>query len=349
LNLYSRKFIALTCCVLAVSFSVAQPITGVWKGSAGNHKVELKIIKSGDSLAGTAYYYSSANNYKRYSIKGYFDPKSNDAIWWDDVLIEDKSKTGALKEMAAKPLMSIADFNCPGEDELRLDGNSFLRDEKKKLPGTLNLQKKSSPLFPDEWDWVITNYTAGTSDPYIIDSVAKLSTEPHDVAEVKKAAPQKAVTHKREQNVTNNMFTTPQKVEEKKVPVMGLTPEEKFTSRTKILQQVIPITGDSIELRFYDNGEIDGDSIALFMNNKLIFKHVLITDKAYTVKFAIKDLEEDNEAVMVAENLGSIPPNTSLMIAIVDNKRYEAHLYANENSSALIRFIKETKSQMPGK
>ncbi len=28
--------------------------------------------------------------------------------------------------------------------------------------------------------------------------------------------------------------------------------------------------------------------------------------------------------VMVAENLGTIPPNTSLMVAIVDGKRYEA-------------------------
>jgi hypothetical protein len=306
--------------------------------------MEVKIIKSGDSLTGTAYYYSSANNYKRYSIKGYFDPKSNDAIWWDDVLIEDNSKTGALKEIAAKPLMSIADFNCPGEDELRLDGNSFLRDEKKKLPGTLNLQKKGSPIFPDEWDWVITNYTIGANDPFTIDSIAKLSTQPHDVAEVKKTTPQKAVTHKSEQAVTNTIFTSQPKVEEKKIPVKELTPEEKFTSRTKILQQVIPIKGDSIELRFYDNGEIDGDSIALFMNNKLIFKHVMITDRAYTVKFAVKDLEEDNEAVMVAENLGSIPPNTSLMVAIVGDKRYEAHLYANENSSALIRFIKETKA-----
>jgi hypothetical protein len=343
LNLQVRKFSALAAGVFAVSFSIAQPITGVWKGSAGKHKVELKIIKSGDSIAGTAYYYSSANSYKRYSIKGYFDPKSNDVIWWDDVLIEDKFKTGALKENATEPLMSIADFNCPGEDELRLDGNSFLRDEKKKVPGTLNLQKKGSPLFPDEWDWVIANYTVGANDPYTIDSVAKLSTEPHDIAEAKKTTPQKAVTHKREQAVTNTMFTTQPK-EEKATPVKELTPEEKFTSRKKILEQVIPVKGDSIELRFYDNGEIDGDSIAFFLNSKLIFKHVMITDKAYSVKFAVKDLDEDNEAVMVAENLGSIPPNTALMIAIVGDKQYEAHLYADENSSALIRFIKENKA-----
>ena len=48
---------------------------------------------------------------------------------------------------------------------------------------------------------------------------------------------------------------------------------------------------------------------------------------------------------MVAENLGSIPPNTSLMIAMVDGKRYEARLASTENSSAVIRFVrKETET-----
>ncbi len=350
MNPFARTGTILATLICTVSFSIAQPITGVWKGSAGNHKVELKIIKSGDSITGTAYYYASSSNYRRYSIKGYFDPKSNDVIWWDDVLLEDQSRTDGLKENDQDALMSIADFNCPGEDELRLDGNSFLRDEKKKVPGTLNLQKKRSPLFRDEWDWVIANYTVGANDPNIIDSIGKLSTEPHEVFAAKKTTPKKAVTRKHEQAVTNTVFTAPPKKEqEKAIPLKELTPEEKFASRKKILEQVIPLNGDSIELAFYDNGEIDGDSIAFFMNSKLIFKHVMITDKAYSVKFAVKDLEADNEAVMVAENLGSIPPNTSLMVAIVGDKRYEAHLYADENSSALIRFVKESKNPSPGK
>ena len=48
---------------------------------------------------------------------------------------------------------------------------------------------------------------------------------------------------------------------------------------------------------------------------------------------------------MVAENLGSIPPNTSFMVAIVGNKRYEARLFANENSSALVRIVREPEKK----
>jgi hypothetical protein len=43
---------------------------------------------------------------------------------------------------------------------------------------------------------------------------------------------------------------------------------------------------------------------------------------------------------MVAENLGTIPPNTSYMVAIVGDKRYEAKLASTENSSALIKLKK---------
>ncbi len=66
----------------------AQQITGVWKGKMGNNKVEVKIIQKGDSLTGSSYYYSSTNNYRRYSIKGYFDADNNSVVWWDDQLIE---------------------------------------------------------------------------------------------------------------------------------------------------------------------------------------------------------------------------------------------------------------------
>ncbi|MEJ0103249.1 MAG: hypothetical protein WDO19_12125 [Bacteroidota bacterium] len=55
----------------------------------------------------------------------------------------------------------------------------------------------------------------------------------------------------------------------------------------------------------------------------------------------MSDLKESNELIMVAENLGSIPPNTSYMLAIVGDKRYDAYLASTENSSAMIRFVKK--------
>ena len=95
----------------------AQQITGIWKGKIKSTSVELKIIKSGDSLTGTSYY-GSRNNFRRYTIKGYFDPQTNDVIWWDDELL---SGNGPATEAS----LSVADFNCPGEDKMLAGRQQF--------------------------------------------------------------------------------------------------------------------------------------------------------------------------------------------------------------------------------
>jgi len=214
------------------------------------------------------------------------------------------------------------------------------------------LDKAAASTFIDEWDYVIENYTTGANDPYIIDSVGAIAkqgtvrqqpennrTAPSGVTEV--VLPAEPVARDR-----SIVKTEPPKEIEKTITTIPLTSkvptiEEKFQARQKVFTKEIPLRGDSVELRFYDNAEIDGDSISLFLNDNLIFEHIRLTEKAYIVKLAVSDLKDKNELIMVAENLGSIPPNTSYMLAIVDNKRYDAYLASSENSSAMIRFVKK--------
>lgn len=332
------------CLLLTTTVAYTQPITGVWKGKVRSTRVELKLIKKGDSLVGTSYYYETADSYRRYTVKGYFDDANNNVVWWDDVLVADKSSRNAVGK---EGMMAVADFNCPGEGVMRLDGNLSPRDEStaSKLP--LNLQKTTLSVFPDEWDYVLKNYTLGANDPDLIDSVSLVATGVPSIPIGYEAAPvaiavRKASTRQLPETTTINV-PRPEKEEIKMQPSLPLTVEQKFTSRTKILQSVIPLTGDSIELRFYDNAEIDGDSIAVYLNNHLLEEHILLSDQPHTLKIAVSDLAVDNELVMVAENLGSIPPNTSLMVAIVGDNRYEARLQSTEGSSALVRFVKELK------
>jgi hypothetical protein len=113
--------------------SSAQMITGVWKGKINKKKTELKIIQKGDSLVGTSYYYDSENNYRRYSIKGYFDPNSNEAVWWDDQLLEERTGKFNVNTPGKIPYLSSADFNCPGSDKMFLDGNASLKHRSDKL------------------------------------------------------------------------------------------------------------------------------------------------------------------------------------------------------------------------
>ncbi|HEX8315218.1 MAG TPA: hypothetical protein VF609_09500, partial [Flavisolibacter sp.] len=116
--------------------------------------------------------------------------------------------------------------------------------------------------------------------------------------------------------------------------------EQKFIVRKKKVFTTIPVAGDSIALSFYDNAIVDGDSISLFLDGRMIFSHIKLSDKPYNVTLAVADLKDDSELTMVAENLGDIPPNTSYMVANVGEKRFTANLSSTEDSSAVIRLKK---------
>jgi hypothetical protein len=343
-----KTYIALLLlfCGFLSNILQAQTITGAWKGKIGSAHTELKLIKKGDSLLGTSYYYTSRSNYVRYAVKGYFDPNSNSVVWWDEAMLEDRLSGRIFGSDGKEALLSVADFNCPGERTMRLDGESTDRDDKDKPRGIVALQKIPSSGFHDEWDFVLENYIYGANDPEIIDSIARLHGVPNEVTEERETEMATTTVKSVPKNDPSIAVKAPPIVEKKKpAPVPAGTAQQKFTAREKKLATVIPITGDSIELRFYDNAVVDGDSIAVFMNDKMVFEHVRLNNKPYTLKLAVSDLPEDNEMVMVAENLGTIPPNTSLMVAIVDGKRFEARLESTENSSALIRFIKQKKKR----
>ena len=340
----------IICNIMGNSTS-AQMITGNWKGKINRQKVEVKIIQTGDSLTGTSYYYESVNNYRRYSIKGHFDPNTNNAVWWDDRLIEEKSTRFSISTPGKIPMLSRANFNCPGANKMMLDGEVAKKESGTDVTGEIHLDKIDNPEFKDEWDFVIDNYTVGANDPEFIDSVSTLSQRPvssdQPIETVPGENPLAISTPPVKKKEDDPVLITAKPKEEIKSNVVIIesiqppTIEEKFVSRKKILIKEIPLIGDSLELRFYDNAEIDGDSISLFLNNKLLFQHIRLTGLAYSIKLAISELNETNELIMVAENLGTIPPNTSYMLAIVGDNRYDAYLASTEGSSAMIRFIKK--------
>lgn len=334
------------------SRATAQQLTGYWKGKIDRKKVELKIVKNGDSITGTSYYYDAPGNYRRYSIKGYFDGADNSVVWWDDELIDEKTGSRLFSGLPAKPRISSADFSCPGTNKMFLNGKAALKEKEDGPTGPVDLQKSGTHLFKDEWDFIIDNYTVGANDPYLIDSVGKLAfvkpISPSEPAAVDKPeAPPVAVVKSRP--VEKPIISTKKEpavkpvIEKVKDPVTAAAPlsiEEKFETRSKIVLKEIPVMGDSIELQFYDNAEVDGDSISIFLNGQLIARHIRLTEKAHVIKLSVKQLQQTNDLVMVAENLGSIPPNTSYMVVIVDGNRYGERLESSEQSSASIRFIK---------
>lgn len=335
--------------VLLVSvMGLAQPLTGVWQGKINKQtgllskadNLELKLVRNGDSLSGSAYYFTSKENYSRFQIKGFVNPYDGTVTWWDETFIESKNQ-GNNKQMSSS-LHFVTDFNCPGEGIMKLDGVAENNNNnQKKIP--VHLIKVEEPVFADEWDYVLEHFSTGGNEPALIDSIEKSllvkNSEPS-----KKVVTQHPSTTKKTEPVPSSNPIVLKSEPAQPVTKQALTIEEMFVARKKVLVTEIPVSGDSIELRFYDHAEIDGDSISLFLNNKLLQKNILLKASPYIVKLPVSEMSETNELIMVAENLGSIPPNTSLMIAYINDIRYEARLESTENTSAMIRFFKTTQA-----
>lgn len=117
-------------------------------------------------------------------------------------------------------------------------------------------------------------------------------------------------------------------------------------SAFKEVPEIIVDTG-TIRLDFYDNAQVDGDSITILVNKKMVASHQRLNTKAITI-FVTVDLHNSfHEVEMVAENLGSIPPNTAILIITTGNKRYQLYLTSTESKSAMVRFVYDKKLQPP--
>ncbi len=123
-------------------------------------------------------------------------------------------------------------------------------------------------------------------------------------------------------------------------PVREAQPAKEMLleKRNNELIRQITVDHDSISVTLYDNGEIDGDSITLIYNDKILTTHQRLTDKPLTFIIKINKGNSRNELVMYAENLGSIPPNTALMIINDGDKRYELNVNSTKSSNGSVRF-----------
>jgi hypothetical protein len=109
-------------------------------------------------------------------------------------------------------------------------------------------------------------------------------------------------------------------------------------TRENALVRKIETEAGKIKMEIYDNGQIDGDSVSIYHNNTLIRSHMLLSQKPITITIDIDPSQPHHEIIMVADNLGTIPPNTSVMIITTVTNRYELFISSSEQKNAKVVF-----------
>ena len=112
----------------------------------------------------------------------------------------------------------------------------------------------------------------------------------------------------------------------------------KLASRRTDIVKTIGIVNPTFRLDFYDNGEIDGDSISVFYNGKAVLSNRMLTDKPISLTLSLDPNITENVVTMYAENLGTIPPNTAVMIVTDGTRRYEVRMESDLKKSGSVIF-----------
>jgi hypothetical protein len=120
-------------------------------------------------------------------------------------------------------------------------------------------------------------------------------------------------------------------------PIINYVVANAYKERENVVAQEIEIEADSLRIDFYDNGEVDGDSISIFFNDKLLASSQKLSAKAIHLTLGLDSTKEYNDLAMFADNLGSIPPNTALMLIYDGKKRYEVRLSSSLQKNGTVR------------
>lgn len=113
---------------------------------------------------------------------------------------------------------------------------------------------------------------------------------------------------------------------------------EILKSRENNLVKTLIVSSENVSVKLFDNGQIDNDTISVYLDNQLVLSKKRLTASALSINLRMDEENAEHELVMVAENLGEIPPNTSLMVVTAGEQRYEVRITSTEQKNAMVRF-----------
>lgn len=351
-----KKILFLLVSILPFA-TEAQNLTGVWRGNfvsryfgmyGDRYKFEVQLIQNANEFKGVTYSYRTTVFYGKADMVGRLNNGGRDVVIRETRLVEVKMQQNTVpcimtcymryytkggEEFLEGKYTSINYYN----KEDCGSGTVFLtkvrESDFKKEKFLLNLPTPPKPLKPVT-NPVKTNPAnpgpGKTNPPVVRPQLPKPKPQPpkSDTPSLTKI----------NNNPANKVSPDKQPGKQPGIQINNLPTPAILKSRENKLVRTIYSDETEIRLDIYDNGEIDGDTISVYVDKKLVLSKKRLTASPLTITVKVDKDNPVHEVVMVAENLGEIPPNTSLMVVRAGEKRYEVRIESTEQKNALVRF-----------
>lgn len=369
-----NKIAVLIAGMLIATLSVpAQDLTGIWRGyfvteSFEQYKFELQVKQNGDNLTGVTYSYLSTIFYGKATITGSFNKVGQNALVREIRTVELK-----MDKLSSACIMKLMfQYEKSGKEEF-LEGTYTSKFEKDGVgarkgedcgSGKVYLRKVVSSDFYVEpflrkvnprgpvYDNVApvkkdsltgrSNTVKLTTDkpkvnkpPVVNKPVVKTQTQ---VSKPKPVVKTPVISQPVNKPVVDSIkkISTPEV--SKPMPKATVSSPAVLTTRENLLMKSLVVNNPEVTVKLFDNGEVDGDTISVYFDNKLVLSRKGLSEKPLVINLKMDGSDTDHELVMVAENLGRIPPNTSLMIVESGEQRFDVRITSTEQKNAVVRF-----------
>jgi hypothetical protein len=363
------RYTLLFVLLFIVQFVPAQNITGTWEGMMPGEYLLVSIEQKGNELCGYTYDYELRNQedhciaayvgrYDRERDVFYISGRSfieNSGthvlmrlIMWQDRDLDKNTLKG--KVYIQSGLSSF--FGMDGEDIILRKTSSKPR----KLPGGKPdcFPKPPPPVKPAAPPADVKSPAPKVSEvpvqPKAVPVQPKaVPVQPKTAPVQPKAAPPKpAPVPPRALPKPVPQADSVKKVTPSALPVTIKKPDadlmRKMNERKQQQQSRLEVNVKRINLKVYDNGVVDNDTVSIFYNGKLLLSHQRLSEQAIELNIDLDDNVTEHTITMFAENLGGIPPNTAVIIVTAGDKRYELRSKANLEENAVLVFDYKPKN-----
>jgi hypothetical protein len=194
-------------------------------------------------------------------------------------------------------------------------------------------EKKSQPLKPRE-KIVTTTVSITSKKPESVSQQKIINKEnPNTLALIKKPVDSSLKKQKNNEAIVPTTKTIQNSV---LTSASVISPIELAKRKIETIRTV-EFRSDSLVLTLYDNGVVDGDTVSVLLNGKNIMPHQGLSTKAINKTIYITpDMGDSLQLIMYAENLGSIPPNTGLLIIHDGEEIYQIRFAGDLQKNAAI-------------
>jgi hypothetical protein len=338
------KILSLVFSLLLFNHLHAQPVEGLWVGSlktkGSQVHYELWITKEKENYSGYALSLMVIDGVENIGVKTVkLKLKNKVLLLEDDDLVYNNFKTPPKKSKL------IARLNTKeGTDSLTGTFNTRSLDftDRTSYEGDLELirssDKNNSFLFSKlaHLNLVSENTVAVSSENKINENEVIPGKEVTEV--VVTPAIETSITKKN--TISKIEAEAPKQINKPAIEAKQATSIkvfDPFENRKIEIIETILVSLDSVTISLYDNGIVDGDTVSIYVNGKMhLEKKELGTAAIRSTIYFPSTLVDSLELIMYAENLGTIPPNTGLLIIQDGNTRHEIRFSGDLQKNAAI-------------